>query len=230
MEFTKFAVHTAVAAWFATSLAAAAPADAPQSGRSVVLQNDPLALVFDRKTGTLTALQNKLTGETYQVRGDRITGFPGGMWHRLGLRQPSLGRRDGEDECAGGGRQLPARSRLQDRADPLLDRIAAGHGGCCSAAWPPTADRGSHIQQHGGVLVGPPAESKDRIVTGQFPLDSQPPVHQPGQRMKPVERTSQPGHDLPKHVVPGHVRQFMDQNDPPFGDRPVCAIGGQQDL
>jgi hypothetical protein len=34
------------------------------------LENGRMGLSFDRKTGTLTAIENKLTGETYQIRGD----------------------------------------------------------------------------------------------------------------------------------------------------------------
>ena len=39
---------------------------------ALVLQNARLGLSFDRKTGTLTALENKLTGETYRVSGDEF--------------------------------------------------------------------------------------------------------------------------------------------------------------
>ena len=36
------------------------------------LQNEQLGLVFDRNTGTLTAIENRLTGETYGVQGDEF--------------------------------------------------------------------------------------------------------------------------------------------------------------
>ena len=39
---------------------------------SLVLENSQLALRFDRKTGTLTALENKLAQETYSVGGDEF--------------------------------------------------------------------------------------------------------------------------------------------------------------
>lgn len=39
---------------------------------ALVLENDRLGLRFDRKTGTLTAMDNKLTGETYRVNGDEF--------------------------------------------------------------------------------------------------------------------------------------------------------------
>ena len=39
---------------------------------SVVLENNLLGLSFERKTGTLVALQNKLTGETYHISGDEF--------------------------------------------------------------------------------------------------------------------------------------------------------------
>jgi len=39
---------------------------------ALVLENARLGLGFDRKTGTLTALENKLTGETYRVSGDEF--------------------------------------------------------------------------------------------------------------------------------------------------------------
>ena len=39
---------------------------------ALVLENDRLALRFDRKTGTLTALENKLTEETYKISGDEF--------------------------------------------------------------------------------------------------------------------------------------------------------------
>jgi hypothetical protein len=39
---------------------------------SVRLENDRLGLSFDRKTGTLTAIHNKLVGETYRIRGDEF--------------------------------------------------------------------------------------------------------------------------------------------------------------
>ena len=37
-----------------------------------VLQSDRLGLVFDRKAGTIKAIQNKLTAETYLVEGDEF--------------------------------------------------------------------------------------------------------------------------------------------------------------
>lgn len=47
-------------------------ADEPKAEQSLRLQNEQLGLVFDRKTGTLTVIENKLTGETYQVQGDEF--------------------------------------------------------------------------------------------------------------------------------------------------------------
>ena len=52
----------------ATTLAACLFLSAPLPTRgeeSLVLENDRLALRFDRETGTLTALENRLTKETY---------------------------------------------------------------------------------------------------------------------------------------------------------------------
>ncbi len=43
-----------------------------KSGAFVILQNDQLGLAFDRKTGTLKAVKNKLAGETYKVKSDRF--------------------------------------------------------------------------------------------------------------------------------------------------------------
>ena len=43
-----------------------------QVGQPVTLQNEQLGLVFDRNTGTLTAIENRLTGETYGVQGDEF--------------------------------------------------------------------------------------------------------------------------------------------------------------
>ena len=40
---------------------------------TLLLENGRLGLSFDRDTGTLVAIQNKLTGETYQVGGDRFS-------------------------------------------------------------------------------------------------------------------------------------------------------------
>ena len=36
------------------------------------LENSQIGLTFDRKTGTLTAIENKLVGETYQIRGEEF--------------------------------------------------------------------------------------------------------------------------------------------------------------
>ncbi len=49
------------------SLAAAHGAD-----KTVVLGDDQLGLAFDRETGALKAIENKLAGETYGVEGDRF--------------------------------------------------------------------------------------------------------------------------------------------------------------
>ena len=43
-----------------------------RADETVSLQNDRLGLAFERKTGTVRAIENKLTGETYQVRGDEF--------------------------------------------------------------------------------------------------------------------------------------------------------------
>jgi hypothetical protein len=44
----------------------------PTIERSAVLQSDQVSLLFDRPTGTLRAIENKLTGETYRVEGDEF--------------------------------------------------------------------------------------------------------------------------------------------------------------
>ena len=51
------------------------PARAPeaQAEEPLVLENDRLGLCFDRKMGTLTEIENKLTGETYRVGGDEFS-------------------------------------------------------------------------------------------------------------------------------------------------------------
>ncbi len=58
----------------AVCLATLAPASAPatRGEDALVLENERLGLRFDRKIGTLTALDNKLTGETYRVSGDKF--------------------------------------------------------------------------------------------------------------------------------------------------------------
>ena len=66
-----------------------------QVDQPAVLRNDQLGLVFDRKTGTLTAIENRLTGETYRVQGDQFeveavqfhTNFAACQAHRLGRRR-----------------------------------------------------------------------------------------------------------------------------------------------
>ena len=62
-----FAVMTmclACLTWWAT---------APAQGQDMLtLENGRLGLSFDRTTGTLVAIRNKLAGETYQVRGDEF--------------------------------------------------------------------------------------------------------------------------------------------------------------
>ena len=50
-------------------LAAWAPA-AARAQETLTLENGCLGLTFDRKTGTLSAVHNKLAGETYPVQGD----------------------------------------------------------------------------------------------------------------------------------------------------------------
>lgn len=44
----------------------------PAAGEKTELQSDQMGLVFDRRTGALRTLENKLTGETYQVQGDEF--------------------------------------------------------------------------------------------------------------------------------------------------------------
>ena len=36
------------------------------------LENSQIGLTFDGKAGTLTAIENKLVGETYQIRGEEF--------------------------------------------------------------------------------------------------------------------------------------------------------------
>ena len=43
-----------------------------KADETIALQNDRLGLVFDRKTGTLRVIENKLAGETYRVEGDEF--------------------------------------------------------------------------------------------------------------------------------------------------------------
>ena len=54
-------------AWIVLLTTSAAEAD-----KASVLENTRLALHFDSQTGSLVAIHNKLTGETYQVGGDRF--------------------------------------------------------------------------------------------------------------------------------------------------------------
>jgi len=61
--------------WIPTGSATQAEGDAVAAaqlvaGEAAVLQNDQLSLAFERKTGALRAIENKLAGETYQVEGD----------------------------------------------------------------------------------------------------------------------------------------------------------------
>jgi hypothetical protein len=49
-----------------------APACQAWAQEAVVLENDRMGLHFDQGTGTLTALENKLSGETYRVSGDEF--------------------------------------------------------------------------------------------------------------------------------------------------------------
>jgi len=44
----------------------------PAAAGGVTLQSDQMGLVFDRRTGALCTLENKLTGETYRVVGDEF--------------------------------------------------------------------------------------------------------------------------------------------------------------
>ncbi|MFH1267948.1 MAG: hypothetical protein ABIK89_19695, partial [Planctomycetota bacterium] len=62
--FTTIAVCLACLAWWAPAAA--------QGQDTLTLENGRLGLTFDRKTGTLTAIHNKLAGETYQVQGDEF--------------------------------------------------------------------------------------------------------------------------------------------------------------
>jgi hypothetical protein len=48
----------------------AAASTAARAAEETVLQNDQMALRFDRGAGALVAIENKLSGETYQVAGD----------------------------------------------------------------------------------------------------------------------------------------------------------------
>jgi hypothetical protein len=60
--------------WTAAYLARQAQENGPQltDYEAAVLENDWLGLVFDRKTGTLRAIENKLTGERYRLQGDEF--------------------------------------------------------------------------------------------------------------------------------------------------------------
>ena len=68
------------------------------AGATVALQNDRLGAVFDRQTGTLKAIENKLAGETYQIEGDRFdveavqfhTGFAAARLVGLSLDKKTL--------------------------------------------------------------------------------------------------------------------------------------------
>ena len=68
------------------------------AGATVSLENDRLGLVFDRQTGTLKAIQNKLAGETYLVEGDQFdveavqfrTGFADAKLIGLSLENKTL--------------------------------------------------------------------------------------------------------------------------------------------
>ena len=91
-------------------------------------------------------------------RRHEVAGFPGGVRHRLALRQPSLGRRDGEDERPGGGRQVRARPlgpqvprtrpegrrqgrdvAVDEQHPPLVERREAVSGGQAGVADEPGA-------------------------------------------------------------------------------------------
>ena len=54
------------------SISQSAAAAGLNTGQAVVLDNDQLGLVFDRQTGTLSAIKNKLADETYDVQGDEF--------------------------------------------------------------------------------------------------------------------------------------------------------------
>ncbi len=63
--------HLSVMLIVSTCLAALGPSHVGAE-EALVLENARLGLSFDRKTGTLTALENKLTGETYGVSQDEF--------------------------------------------------------------------------------------------------------------------------------------------------------------
>ncbi len=59
--------------WVVVSFACLLVLSQAEAGGALLLENGRLGLSFDRNTGTLAAIQNKLTGETYQVGGDRFS-------------------------------------------------------------------------------------------------------------------------------------------------------------
>jgi len=64
-RFTTVMIGVACLAWLGFART--------QGQESLTLENSRVGLGFDRSTGSLVAIQNKLTGETYSVRGDEFT-------------------------------------------------------------------------------------------------------------------------------------------------------------
>lgn len=58
--------------WLIVSSASLIASSQPETEEALLLENGRQGVSFDRRTGTLVAIQNKLTGETYQVDGDRF--------------------------------------------------------------------------------------------------------------------------------------------------------------
>ena len=63
-RFTTVMIGVACLAWLGFART--------QGQESLTLENSRVGLGFDRSTGTLVAIQNKLTGETYSVSGDEF--------------------------------------------------------------------------------------------------------------------------------------------------------------
>ena len=70
-DYTRVAAETAVLL-FCVSLLNASISKSADHGPTATLDSDEMRLVFDRSTGTLSAIKNKLTEETYNVGGDRF--------------------------------------------------------------------------------------------------------------------------------------------------------------
>jgi len=73
--------------------------NSPQAaeGKTILLQNDSMALVFASRTGILQAMENRLTGETYRIRGDEFAmETADGCVKRSDMKRTSTACRDRE--------------------------------------------------------------------------------------------------------------------------------------